>query len=396
MTPKRILYFFLLIILATLVIFTGCTKPPTVEKDEEVESMPWLDGTYSGYLSFAMPHGQGVWTGQNGAVYEGKWKYGLKDGYGVWTGPNGDTYRGYWANNKKHGIGNFTGVDGEKYDGEWKNDQRNGFGVWTSPGGDRYEGYWKDDLKDGTGTYTGTDGETYEGDWQYGLYNGTGRWTNDDGEVYAGEFLNGFFHGEGIWLNADGDSYEGSFAYGEKHGEGTYTRADGTVEEGAWVAGVKTVVETAVKEPYQRYDSFTPGEEIFTSDQLHVRRLRFFESGEEPIGPGSRVYAKSFDSSKPGYIYWELELYSPDVELDREFSISFTINTLNIEETGIYKMPAGQEKLIITGPNYTRIPMPGIGTYVMNFRIRNFYPTYWIPQPPDFNYIDFSGMFHIN
>ena len=48
----------------------------------------------------------------------------MRHGQGIYTGPNGAVYEGEWQNDKKHGQGVQTLADGTKYDGQWEKDKK--------------------------------------------------------------------------------------------------------------------------------------------------------------------------------------------------------------------------------------------------------------------------------
>ena len=55
------------------------------------------------------------------------------------------TYVGQWKNDKREGHGVFTYEDGEIYDGQWLNDGKHGLGCCRYVNGDTCEGEWKHD-----------------------------------------------------------------------------------------------------------------------------------------------------------------------------------------------------------------------------------------------------------
>ena len=60
---------------------------------------------------------------------------------------------------KKWGIGIFTWDDGVVYEGEWKNDQMCGQGTYTTPDGVIFSGTFKDNaFQDGTCTFKNSTG----------------------------------------------------------------------------------------------------------------------------------------------------------------------------------------------------------------------------------------------
>ncbi len=77
------------------------------------------NGTYAGEFKDGMPHGQGTFTQDDGALYVGEWKEGKKHGLGTLTGANGDKYVGNLKDSKPHGRGTYRWANGNKYVGEY-------------------------------------------------------------------------------------------------------------------------------------------------------------------------------------------------------------------------------------------------------------------------------------
>ncbi len=104
------------------------------------------EGEYKNLCVAKYMHGKGVFTYQNGSVYEGKFR-----------------------NNKFSGIGRFTYTDGCVYEGYFKNDKFHGSGVLTYSNGCKYVGDFNKDLRHGKGTLLDADEniiseEIYEND----------------------------------------------------------------------------------------------------------------------------------------------------------------------------------------------------------------------------------------
>jgi hypothetical protein len=326
-------------VLVTLIVFAallvvGCSVKTTIEKDEPNDIGPilWLGGSYIGEIENALPHGTGSWVHPDGYDYDGEWEYGLKSGYGV----------------------------------------------WNSPDGDHYDGHWKDNLKCGIGLFIGSSGEKYEGEWQDDLYHGHGTWSNANGDEYIGEFVMGLFHGNGTWIGSDGGKYEGGFAYGEKHGEGLLTGVDGSVDKGPWVEGTKIPTKSNIENSQSSADDTIasidgPNANLVVTSHSG-KAMRFFESGSTPAEYGSRKYATKFNSENVEYIYFEVIVTSQAVSVDREFSINFRSNQLGLDYTENYKIPAGQNQVVITGPSRGKIFKPDEGTYVVDIYISNIKP----------------------
>ena len=283
--PTLILLFFLLNL-------NGCSNEESVEAEEE--SIPWSNGTYSGELSNALPHGHGIWTNSSGETYDGEWEYGVRHGYGKWTNTDGESYEGGWSENLKHG----------------------------------------------TGKYTWSDGSTYEGTWEYDIEQGFGKWTDADGSSYEGQFRDGLFHGEGLWLCAEGEKYEGFFISGKPHDEGLVAKTDENIDSDIQVEGIdKQEPATASTPPVAKdveepLETSNPTEYNTTIDDFTVKRLRFFESSDVNEPPGQRRYLTSFNNNQTRGIHIELELEIHDTSIDRRIAIQSRVSRNNPERPG--------------------------------------------------------------
>ena len=123
------------------------TKEAIIPEDSYVENHPTDHGFYTGQTkdkTSKVPHGQGILTYEDGAVYEGKWKDGKKHGEGILTCQSGEKYKGKWKDDKMDGEGILTYADGNVYKGEWKDGKRDGKGKVTYASGNKYEGEFKD------------------------------------------------------------------------------------------------------------------------------------------------------------------------------------------------------------------------------------------------------------
>jgi hypothetical protein len=89
---------------------------------------------------------------QNGNTYIGMYQDHKRHGDGTFVFANGSEFIGSFRNNKfVHGI--YTWNNGRVYDGDWDNTLRHGFGRYTWPDNRRYEGEWKRDKRDGHGLF---------------------------------------------------------------------------------------------------------------------------------------------------------------------------------------------------------------------------------------------------
>lgn len=62
----------------------------------------------------------GLYTWQDGRMYEGFYKDDKKHGYGVYTWSDQKKYAGWWFNGKQHGLGVFLSKEGQKKKGLWE------------------------------------------------------------------------------------------------------------------------------------------------------------------------------------------------------------------------------------------------------------------------------------
>ena len=157
------------------------------------------------------------------------------------------SYTGEVSNGVPHGKGTFTHVDGYEYVGEWKNGKHHGQGTesWPDVGkyiGDKYVGEWKDDNMHGQGTYTHADGSTYVGEYKNGKYH-QGTTTHADGSKYVGTYKDEKFDGDIDTIIDEyffgGPKYIGQWKV-DNPLNGTEYDKDGNVT-GTWSEGDRTV-----------------------------------------------------------------------------------------------------------------------------------------------------------
>lgn len=170
-----------------------------------VEAIRWGDGTYTGQLLNAVPHGRGTWSHPSGEHYVGSWYQGTMHGEGTYVYDNGDKYVGGFKDHLSHGQGTYTfgqaEFEGDQYVGEFKNDKRDGQGTYTHANGNKHVGEYRNGKEHGRGTYIYTNGETYVGEYRNGNANGQGIYTWPSGNKYVGEFRDGE-----IWLGVKYDN----------------------------------------------------------------------------------------------------------------------------------------------------------------------------------------------
>ena len=137
--------------------------------------------------------------------YEGPWNDdGVPHGFGIWTGDDGSSYEGEWKDGLRHGNGIHI-FDGCRYEGEWKDDFKCGHGEIVTANGFRYIGDWRGDHYHGKGTYHDPEGHTYEGEWKYGKSHGYGVVRYSAGSSYEGFWKDGMKHGKGFEIDTNGN-----------------------------------------------------------------------------------------------------------------------------------------------------------------------------------------------
>ena len=83
--------------------------------------------TYIGTYQENKRHGSGKFIFANGSVFIGSFRNN-KFAHGIYTWNNGRIYDGDWDNTYRHGYGKYIWPDNRKYEGEWKSDKRHGHG----------------------------------------------------------------------------------------------------------------------------------------------------------------------------------------------------------------------------------------------------------------------------
>lgn len=129
----------------------------------------WKAGdSYTGEFKHSLMHGYGIYTYQNGRVYEGQWDGGFKEGKGIFTWPNQDKYEGQFHRDNCHGYGVQTYANSRVYKGEWTHNKKNGYGTMIWPTGEKTQGYWQNNLLSGTAIVTDVNGKRYAQKWKNG------------------------------------------------------------------------------------------------------------------------------------------------------------------------------------------------------------------------------------
>lgn len=72
------------------------------------------------------------------------------DGRGIYTWEDGNIYEGNWRENKMSGFGVFRWPDGKEYKGQFQDNQMEGKGKMKAKNGNLYEGIWMDGKMEGS------------------------------------------------------------------------------------------------------------------------------------------------------------------------------------------------------------------------------------------------------
>lgn len=66
----------------------------------------------------------GIYTWQDGRMYEGFYKDDKKHGWGVYTWSDQKRYAGWWSHGKQHSLGIFISKDGKRKPGIWQDGKK--------------------------------------------------------------------------------------------------------------------------------------------------------------------------------------------------------------------------------------------------------------------------------
>ncbi len=66
----------------------------------------------------------GIYSWQDGRMYEGFYFEDKKHGYGVYTWSDSKRYAGWWSEGKQHGLGIFISKEGKKKLGIWEDGKK--------------------------------------------------------------------------------------------------------------------------------------------------------------------------------------------------------------------------------------------------------------------------------
>ena len=200
--------------------------------------------TYEGDIIRDKPHGWGIKTYRNGAVYKGYFKNGKEQGEGEMRFQNGTQYTGHFLDGIPNGNGMMLEVSGDKYEGDFVRGKKSGMGklMYLSPEEVHktdYEGEFKDNYPNGKGVLRFENGSMYKGEFKDGKMQGKGmmdirkmRGESDHVEIYEGDFANDLFEGYGVLKENDVIVYKGYWRYGKKHGQAEFRGDQGVLEHG--------------------------------------------------------------------------------------------------------------------------------------------------------------------
>lgn len=214
-----------------------------------------------------LPHGEGVRTSADGAVYEGAFRRGKRHGTGTMTRAGGTTYVGAYVGGRREGVGTLTLPDGSVYQGDFRDGQRFGEGEQVYADGVIYQGEWANDAPHGEGVRTDEhgvrrsgqwlagelqpddvaiawpDGTTYQGTVRDGQPRGQGVMEWPTGERYIGAWDHGRMTSFGQLTWSDGHSFTGTWHEGRPDGCGLHRDAEGELFVGTWSHGVPIAIE---------------------------------------------------------------------------------------------------------------------------------------------------------
>jgi hypothetical protein len=184
-------------------------------------------------------HGRGVFTWENGSVFDGGWLNDVQHGDNcIYKFPNGETISGSWVNGKIDGYATYVNLDGDAYYGEFNEKLlRHGTGKNIYADGDIYEGFWRDGMRHHKGRMRFKEGDEFIGFFKFNMMNGYGSWSYVGGGSFSGYFKNDRRHGIGRFSSSEDTIFEGNYLHGKKHGKGKTTYSNGTILEGEWVMG---------------------------------------------------------------------------------------------------------------------------------------------------------------
>ncbi|MEQ8174802.1 MAG: stalk domain-containing protein [Syntrophomonadaceae bacterium] len=261
----------------------------TIVNDSSIYgSLPWKNGTYTGYIRNGVPNGFGRLALKDGTSIEGDFSAdgisytNLVDKYsggrcrnmngvddyvitcriwgGQWKYPNGAEFTGSmipWAVSKSEAdfklnkyviVCEVSGKLSEKgltrdvsgyYSGFDPSFKYNNFTFQSGPAGSfdnliKVARFDKLDSDSNRATIDIGNGWTYTGEVYNTMANGKGSAVNVNGEKYTGMFVDNKFEGQGTYTWPDGQKYVGEFKNSALNGQGTMYYPNGSKKTGTW------------------------------------------------------------------------------------------------------------------------------------------------------------------
>jgi len=106
------------------------------------------------------------------------------------------------ASGKKHGFGMFSYDNGDVYEGYFQKNKKHGMGTYRYANGDVFTGFFEAGLKHGRGRYSfGVSGDVYEGDYFAGAIHGHGIYSYGDGARWVNKKDSNQLFYEMDWLS---------------------------------------------------------------------------------------------------------------------------------------------------------------------------------------------------
>lgn len=207
-------------------------------------------GEYSGTLSENKPSGIGTLTYSNLGTYKGSFKDGKRNGIGTFTWKNGCIYSGQWKDDKINGNGAITFNKSSKLTAVFDNSTiTSGDYNWTDSKG-TYKMHVDNTKSKPEYSLDAkySNGINYKGSFAEGNLNGQGTMTYPKAGTYTGEFVNGKKSGEGGFIWNDGDKFSGTWVNDQMNGEGLYIFADGSILSGPFISNIPQGTLTYIKQ----------------------------------------------------------------------------------------------------------------------------------------------------
>ncbi len=250
---------------------------------------PYISEDAIDLMGRTLPEGRpknhyGIYKMPDGRVFEGSNvdnhfdPHNLNSYYRLTLPNKKGVYEGHFCDEFYHGTGMFTYEDGSVYEGTWFRGTRFGHGHYRSAQGWTYEGFYDTSRRHRNGVITWTDGSCYMGEWYYDEIKGRGIFITPLRDVYKGELLDGRFHGNGELIYADGSRYLGEFKEGKRHGRGIFTEREGNEYYGQFIDDLREgehVVKLIIKIEVPGQDNFEIKVGLFEKGELVKWKSKF-------------------------------------------------------------------------------------------------------------------------